>query len=56
MLGLVTCPEAQRKAHAEIDRVVGEGRMPTLEDFPNLPYIGAIIKEVYRLIPTPSLI
>ncbi|KAG6836307.1 hypothetical protein H0H93_009280 [Arthromyces matolae] len=37
-------PEIQAKAHAELDRVVGRGRLPTVEDEKNLPYIHAIIK------------
>jgi len=41
-------PEIQAKAHAELDRVVGRNRMPTVEDEKNLPYIHAIIKEVER--------
>ncbi|RDB27130.1 hypothetical protein Hypma_004573 [Hypsizygus marmoreus] len=41
-------PEIQAKAHAELDRVVGRNRLPTVEDEKNLPYIHAIIKEVER--------
>ncbi|KAL0957853.1 hypothetical protein HGRIS_000037 [Hohenbuehelia grisea] len=42
-------PEIQAKAHAELDRVVGRDRLPTVEDEKNLPYIHAIIKEVERV-------
>jgi cytochrome P450 len=38
----------QRKAHEELDRVVGRRRFPSLEDEANLPYCRAIIKEVER--------
>ncbi|KAJ3727480.1 cytochrome P450 [Lentinula raphanica] len=41
-------PEIQRKAHEELDRVVGRDRLPTVEDEKNLPYCHAIIKEVER--------
>ncbi|KAF2006507.1 cytochrome P450 [Amniculicola lignicola CBS 123094] len=41
-------PSIQRKAQEELDRVVGRGRLPTLEDEINLPYCHAIIKEVER--------
>ena len=41
-------PETQRKAQAEIDRVIGNDRLPTLADMPNLPYIEALVKEVFR--------
>jgi hypothetical protein len=48
VLALVAHPEAQKKAHEEIDRVVGEHRMPTLNDLENMPYIRALILEVSR--------
>jgi cytochrome P450 len=41
-------PDIQAKAHAELDRVVGRNRLPTIEDEKNLPYLHAIIKEVER--------
>ena len=43
---LVASPEVQVRAHKEIDEVIGSGRSPRFEDFDNLPYIDAIIKEV----------
>lgn len=39
-------PEIQKKAQAELDRVVGRDRLPTIEDEVNLPYCHAIVKEV----------
>jgi cytochrome P450 len=36
---------------AELDRVVGRDRTPTLDDFPDLPYIQAVIKECHRWRP-----
>ena len=44
-------PEVQRQAQAEIDRVVGPGRLPTFEDRENLPYVNAMIKEILRWHP-----
>lgn len=41
-------PEAQRKAHAELDAIIGVDRLPTIEDLPALPYVHAIVKEVNR--------
>ena len=41
-------PEAQRKAQAEIDAVVGPNRFPDFEDRPSLPYINALLKESAR--------
>lgn len=45
---MVLNPEAQAKAQKELDTVIGPDRLPTWEDRPNLPYIGAIIKETIR--------
>lgn len=39
-------PEVQKKAHEELDRVVGRDRLPSIEDEKNLPYCHAIVKEV----------
>ncbi len=40
-------PDIQRKAHAELDRVVGSDRLPEFADEKDLPYITAIIKYVH---------
>ena len=47
---LVAHPEAQEKAHGEIASVVGYDRLPTREDWENLPYCQAFVKEVCSLI------
>ncbi|KAL8943871.1 MAG: hypothetical protein Q9211_000810 [Gyalolechia sp. 1 TL-2023] len=44
-------PEVVRKAHEEIDRVIGPDRLPTFSDRPNLPYIDGIVKEAWRWNP-----
>jgi cytochrome P450 len=44
-------PELQKKAQDEIDAVVGRERLPTFEDRPKLPFIGAMCKEVLRWQP-----
>ncbi|KAJ7607948.1 cytochrome P450 [Roridomyces roridus] len=41
-------PEIQKRAHEELDRVVGRDRMPTVDDEKNLPFCHAIVKEVER--------
>ncbi|RXW24077.1 hypothetical protein EST38_g1779 [Candolleomyces aberdarensis] len=41
-------PEVQRRAQAELDRVVGVGRLPTFEDRPNLLYVNAVLRELFR--------
>lgn len=48
-------PEVMRRAQAELDAVVGRGRLPTFADRPNLPYVDAIVKEALRWRPTSSL-
>jgi cytochrome P450 len=47
---LATHPDVEAKLHAEIDTVL-QGRRPTMEDLPRLPYTGQIIKEAMRLYP-----
>ncbi|TBU45543.1 cytochrome P450 [Dichomitus squalens] len=41
-------PEVQRKAHAELDAVVGRSRLPDFRDLDSLVYVQAILKEVLR--------
>ena len=41
-------PEAQKKAQAEIDAVVGPNRLPDFQDRHSLPYINAVVKELSR--------
>ncbi|KZV92238.1 cytochrome P450 [Exidia glandulosa HHB12029] len=55
VLEMVLHPEVVQKAHDEIDRVVGRDRLPTFDDRESLPYIEAIMREVYRLYPVATL-
>lgn len=48
VLGLVTHPEVLKKAQAEVDAVIGLGRLPDFNDFDSLPYITAVTKETLR--------
>jgi len=48
-------PEVQRKAQAEVDRVIGSDRFPTFADQPSLPYLDALAKEVLRWNPVVPL-
>ncbi|KIM97325.1 hypothetical protein OIDMADRAFT_130257, partial [Oidiodendron maius Zn] len=41
-------PAAVKKAHEELDRVIGCDRLPTWEDQDSLPYLRSLIKEVHR--------
>ncbi|KAJ3553128.1 hypothetical protein NM688_g3784 [Phlebia brevispora] len=48
ILAMLFHPEVQKRAQAELDRVVGQDRLPTFDDEQSLPYISAIVKEVLR--------
>ncbi|KAH7335753.1 cytochrome P450 [Rhizoctonia solani] len=49
---MVVNPEAQAKAQAEIDSVIGYAtRLPALSDQPELPYVRKLILEVLRWQP-----
>lgn len=47
VLAFVAFPDAQKAAHEEMDKVVGHSRIPSMEDFADLPYCQAVIKEVW---------
>ncbi|XP_053603225.1 probable cytochrome P450 304a1 [Plodia interpunctella] len=45
---LLVQPELQDRLHEEVDRVVGSGRLPNLDDRKNMPYTEATIREMMR--------
>jgi cytochrome P450 len=51
ILAMVRNPDIFRKAQDEVDRVVGEDRLPDWDDEKNLPYLRAMIKELLRTRP-----
>ena len=55
VMAMVLYPEVQEKAQAEIDRVVGNERLPDMSDRKNLPYVEALYKEVLRWHPVAPL-
>ncbi|KAF8509756.1 cytochrome P450 [Hysterangium stoloniferum] len=56
ILAMACYPEVQRKAQEELDRVIGAHRLPEFGDRENLPYIGLIVKEVYRWQPVVPMV
>ncbi|KAG8716279.1 hypothetical protein FRC09_015922, partial [Ceratobasidium sp. 395] len=48
---MVLHPEVQTRAQAEIDALLGDGRLPEMSDRESLPYVCCIIKEVLRWWP-----
>ncbi|WP_354643182.1 cytochrome P450 [Kitasatospora camelliae] len=49
-------PEEQKRAHAEVDALLGDGRRPTAEDFNELPVLTRVLKEAMRLFPAAPAI
>jgi cytochrome P450 len=54
-LAMLVYPDVQRKAQAEIDRVVGKDRLPEIDDAPQLPYTQGIVNECLRWLPVTPL-
>jgi cytochrome P450 len=52
---LSQAPEVEERLHAELAKVLS-GRLPTLDDVPELPYIRAIFEETVRLYPPVPLL
>ena len=48
-------PHVQKRAQAEIDRVVGNDRLPLVQDRQQLPFVDAIMSEVLRWKPAVPL-
>ena len=45
---MVLYPDIQAQAQAEIDDVIGNNRLPTMEDRERLPFLSALVTEVLR--------
>nr|GMD45013.1 cytochrome P450 81E8-like [Ipomoea batatas] len=56
MSALLNHPEVMKKARAELDRVVGCGRLVDEPDLSELPYLQCIISETFRLFPAGPLL
>ncbi|KAF8505027.1 cytochrome P450 [Hysterangium stoloniferum] len=51
LLAMILNPDVQRKAQTEIDSCTEGFRLPEFSDRPALPYINAIVKELFRWFP-----
>ncbi|XP_073043169.1 cytochrome P450 98A3-like [Primulina eburnea] len=57
MAEMVRNPRVQQKIQEELDRVIGQDRIMTEADIPNLPYLQCVVKECFRVHPpTPLLL
>ncbi|KAF8210955.1 cytochrome P450 [Mycena galopus ATCC 62051] len=48
ILAMLSNPESQKKAQAEIDSVIGDSDLPDFKDEDSLIYVSALVKEVLR--------
>lgn len=48
IMAVVLHPETATKARHELDKEVGNSRLPSSDDLPHLPYLQAFIKELHR--------
>ncbi|KAL3819668.1 hypothetical protein ACJIZ3_005573 [Penstemon smallii] len=55
MTEMVRNPTIQQKVQEELDRVIGNERIMTEADIPNLPYLQCVIKECFRMHPPTPL-
>ncbi|KAH8880599.1 cytochrome P450 [Thozetella sp. PMI_491] len=55
VLYLMQHKDIQRKAHEEIDHVLGGNRLPEWDDIPQLTYMNRILQETYRMNPLSPL-
>ncbi|EOY32538.1 Cytochrome P450, family 706, subfamily A, polypeptide 6, putative isoform 2 [Theobroma cacao] len=56
MTEILRKPSVHKKLLLELDQVVGKNRFVVESDIPNLPYLQATVKEVFRLHPGVPLI
>jgi cytochrome P450 len=47
-LAMASNPRVQQAGQAEVDRITGGHRFPNFSDRPDMPYVDAIVREVFR--------
>lgn len=47
-MAMALYPHVQKKAQEELDAFMGTERLPELSDRPSLPYMNALVKELFR--------
>ncbi|KAG1784812.1 cytochrome P450 [Suillus plorans] len=55
-LAMVSHPNVQKRAQAEIDSVVGRNRLPAFEDRASLPYVESVLRETLRWQPVGPIV
>jgi hypothetical protein len=50
-LAMVIYPDVQLRAQAELDEIIGQGRLPEFSDKEDLPYVNAVMSECLRWMP-----
>lgn len=55
ILAMTLNPDVQNNAQAEIDIVVGNDRLPSASDYAQLPYVQAVMSEVFRFHPVAPM-
>ncbi|KAI0032588.1 cytochrome P450, partial [Vararia minispora EC-137] len=54
-LAMCRHPDVQERVQAELDGITGGKRLPNFTDRPNLPYVTALCKELFRWFPVVPL-
>jgi cytochrome P450 len=54
-LAMLVYPDVQAKAQAEVDRVVGVGKLPELQDRKDMPYVEGVVNECLRWLPVAPM-
>ena len=54
-MAMVLHPDIQRKAQKQLDEVVGTYRLPEFGDIASMPYVEAVVKELFRWQPVTPL-